>query len=103
VKHSRLRDCLDLDFFGDEETLCCPVCGEAFTHVRDAYTLMGCDEYETGVIGHTKVGGTVAERRSGLAIIIECEMEHWFQIILQQRKGNTFVTVAPIEPPAEDA
>lgn len=58
--------------------LCCPTCGFDYTHVQ-------------GTRSHLKDGDY------GLSIIVQGECQHWWEVMLTQHKGNTFVYIKPIE------
>ena len=84
---------LDTELVGPDWTvLCCPVCGYSNTHVSEAYTRLGNDEYEGGrPYTGTVAKGVAGFRRDGLVVEIWGECGHTFQFILQQHKGFTFV------------
>jgi hypothetical protein len=71
----------------------CPVCGMGNSHIRQAGTVMGTDEYEAGLYPGTEIIGKVSERRSGIRIIFDGECRHAWHIDFQQHKGTDFVSL----------
>lgn len=84
----------------------CPGCGSDYTHVRQAGTLLGSDEYEAVVYPGTEKVGATGDRRSSVAVTFDCEMcPCLFSLVVTQHKGwsRVEVRVLPevrvIEPP----
>ena len=87
--------------YGDPQIVC-PVCGDQYSHVRGAVTLLGNDPDEGGFIyPGTKPAGFVKERRDALAVEVEGETcGHRWLVIFQQHKGITLLGYRVL--PAED-
>lgn len=71
----------------------CPECGSDYGHIRKVHTLLGTDPIEAGpaYVG-TEIGGATNARRNALEVIIDGECGHVFSFIIQQHKGNLFVS-----------
>ena len=71
----------------------CPVCGDTYSHVQSAHSLIGGDESGGGYPG-VGVSGTTPFRRDGLAVRVEGEnCGHKWDVVFQQHKGQTFVRI----------
>lgn len=81
----------------DHINLRCPFCKHDFSHVRGAYTRLGSDESEADVYDGTEVKGTTPERRSALVVVIDGECHHSWNLVLQQSKGLTLVSVEKVK------
>lgn len=79
------------------ESMCCPFCGEDYSHIRYAHTLLGSDDCEARIYPGTVQGGETKSRRSALAIGFDGECEHSWEVVIQQHKGVNFVLVEEIE------
>jgi hypothetical protein len=77
-----------------DNPLTCPICGHDFTHVRGVYVKEG---YEATLGSGIQREETDGFRGDGLAIILEGECSHWFEVIYRQHKGQTFVYHKQIE------
>lgn len=79
---------------GDESNIKCPHCGSDYTHIERAGTVMGSDPHEAKVYPGTVPTSTTGFRRSGVEIVMSCEMcPFQFALVVQQHKGNNFVQV----------
>lgn len=87
---SRLIDRADQ---GTEGTLLCPECRCTYSHIARVFTRLGSDSNEATIYPGTIQGGTTACRRSSLVIEIDGECEHSWRLVIQQQKGNNYVSV----------
>jgi hypothetical protein len=79
----------------DEYKLLCPKCGYDYTHVKHALSMSGGDEGgpdKNGLIYGIPPVRETPFRRNALGIEVLGECGHLFEIILQQHKGQTFIT-----------
>lgn len=71
-----------------EDNIVCPVCGGEYSHINEVYTKLGNDEFEATVYKGSQAKKIAKhERRSGLAIIIDGECGHQWELCIQQHKG----------------
>ena len=75
-----------------ESVMLCPVRHFEFSHTESAGTLMGTDDIEAKIIPGTEVVGKSPHRRSAVVINFDGECGHKWRVIVQQYKGQTFVT-----------
>jgi len=77
-----------------EPVLRCPVCGNEFSHVQAVYTLLGGDESAGLYRGSHLVARETPYRRDAIAVRVHGEScGHRWDVVLQQREGNTLVRV----------
>ncbi len=81
-------DAVYLDF-----RIACPVCGFDYSHIREAFTEKGYDEFEAGVYRGTIEKGECGYRRSALSIVFDGECGHAWKLVIQQHKGQNFLIV----------
>jgi hypothetical protein len=85
---------IDRKFFADAlPILCCPLCQFEYSHVQAVYTLIGGDESEGLYRGSHLVARETPYRRDALAVRIQGECGHLWDLVFQQHKGQTFVRV----------
>jgi hypothetical protein len=83
----------DRKFINNAPVLKCPVCGDLYSHVQGASSLIGGDESNGGYPG-VAFGGETPGRRDGLAVRVHGETcGHRWDVVFQQHKGNTFVRI----------
>jgi hypothetical protein len=84
--------------------LACPVCRFDYTHIVEVFTRFGTDPHEGGrpYPGTVARGVAPGERRDALVIVVDGECEHRWEVIIQQHKGQNFVSsrVVPKETSA---
>jgi hypothetical protein len=82
----------------DTPNITCPICGDDYSHVREAGTLLGGDE------GHiypgTQLLGLSSERRSALSVVIDGECGHSWELRIQQHKGLSLLQIRRVPAPA---
>src|SRR5579863_10447581 len=79
--------------FTNHLVLRCPVCGDQYSHVQSAYSLVGGDESGGGYKG-LEVSGTTHYRRDALAVRVQGEScGHKWDVVFQQHRGQTFVRI----------
>lgn len=89
------------DSWADEWSVACPTCGHDYSHIREAGTILGSDEYEARIYPNTRVVGTTPERRSALVIVFDGECGHSWEFRIQQHKGVNLVYVRPVIGPIQ--
>ena len=77
--------------------LTCPVCNHEFSHVGAVYTLLGGDESSGLYRGSHLVARETPYRRDALAVRVGGECGHFWDVVLQQHKGQTFIRVDVLE------
>jgi hypothetical protein len=76
--------------------LLCPECRGEYSHIRMVCTRVGTDAHEAVVYKGTQADGTVAdERRSALAVILDGECGHAWELRIQQHKGVNWLQSVP--------
>jgi adenine-specific DNA methylase len=86
--------------YAGEWMIACPACGADYSHVREAGTLRGRDEYEARVYLGTHVLGVTSAQRSALVVVIDGECGHSWELRIQQHKGVNLVEVRRVAAPA---
>jgi len=80
-----------------DPVLHCPVCRLKFSHVVAVYTLLGGDESGGLYRGSYLVARETPYRRDGLAVRVDGECGHRWDLVFQQHKGQTFVRIDVLE------
>jgi hypothetical protein len=76
-----------------EGSMLCPTCGYNYNQIIRVSTRLGSDENEACVYPGTEALGCTGHRRSALVISFEGECEHEWNLVIQQHKGQNFVSV----------
>ncbi len=77
--------------------VCCPVCGDFYSHIIQASTLVGRDKWEAQIYKGTFPQGHTSERRSALAIVFAGECGHTWELHFQQHKGANEIELYLVE------
>jgi hypothetical protein len=85
---------------GGEQVMACPVCRNAYSHIREVFTRFGTDPHEGGqpYQGTVAKGVVEDERRDALVIVFDGECPHAWELVIQQHKGNDCVYVRTVAP-----
>jgi hypothetical protein len=91
---------LDEDILMDHQVMACPVCRNAYSHIREVFTRFGIDPYEGGHPYQGTVGKGVVQdkRRDALVVVFDGECPHAWELVIQQHKGNDCVYVRMVAP-----
>jgi hypothetical protein len=95
IEHPTDSQIFDRKLFGNgAPVLRCPVCGDEWSHVQAAYTLLGGDESDGLYRGSHLVARETPYRRDAIAVRVHGETcGHRWDVVFQQHKGNTFVRI----------
>lgn len=96
-------------FYGEQEMIVCPLCGEGFTHLvgvevfsrreddeKGLHVLVkNCDSTSADVHVDTDISKNTSSRRGSVHLHIECEIcQETAVVCLDQHKGATLVNIS---------